>query len=168
MGNNISRKRALEILADPHAKESEWLGALSILDGKLPALDRNKKTARFVRRVASLTLMYTALFYSTSLIDQMFFQQFSSYTLWYIAPIAFLWALVETCTGLFTLYAAITLAAFYWTSLMSFNPVVHTIWMIILLNISLYFKWRWAPYVFVPIGKAMRRCHLKAITNCNG
>jgi hypothetical protein len=164
MTDKTTRQRAIEILSDPHAREKDWLGALAILDGKLPVIGQPNKTLRYARRVAGMTLLYTTLFYSTSLVDQLFFHQYAPYTIGSILPLAFVWAVLETSMGFFTIYAAIMLAAYYWTSLLTLNPMMHTIWMIIFLNLMVYFKFRWTPYAFVPVGKLLQRERCTALT----
>ncbi len=149
MADSVTRKRALEILADPRSKENEWLGALAILDGKIPPRSRKyllKKIERFFKRSTGLAVLYTGIFSLYGLI--VFGQPFY----WSIIPAALIWATLEASFGAFTLLALIVMLT-HLGSIVTLNPYYQTTWMVILLNIFVYAKWNWRPYVFVPVRK---------------
>lgn len=146
MVDSGSRKRALEILANPLSKESEWLGALAILDGKVP-VDRSKSTRkykRFLKRVAGLSVAYTALF---SIYGMIFY---GSGFYWTLIPAAILWAVLEASAGLFTALAVYVMLSNL-GSILTLSPYYQTTWMVILINVFSYARFSWRPYVFVPI-----------------
>ncbi len=153
MSKEHATKKALEILADPAAKEHDWMLALRALGGKAPALSKRNYadlTVRFAQRVAGLTVLYSALFASAAALDALFFSHYALYGITEIAAIAFLWAILETCAGLCTLYA-LSICLFSFSRLITLDPVIHTVWMIILINMFVYARGRWRPYVTVPI-----------------
>lgn len=148
MADHASRKRALEILADPRAKESEWMGALSILDGKIPNAikKRDRKTARFIRRVALMSLTYVAFFTTYGML-------FYGYGFtWSMIPAAVIWATLEALFGGFSILAFIVMLSNF-GSIIALSPYYQTTWMIILINVFFYTKGNWRPYIFVPISK---------------
>ncbi len=147
MADSESRKRALEILANPHSHEHEWMGALSILDGKLPARKTSAelKLARYLKRVAGLTVVYTVLIFAWSV-----FQQGEAiYSLPFILATATAYAMLEATAGLFSLLALWVIVS----SLSSFSAPYPTTWLILAVNIFAYTKWNWRPYIFAAINR---------------
>ncbi len=151
MADSASRKRALEILANPLSKESEWVGALSILDGKVPSTSSKSeaKLARFLKRVAVLSLLYTFLMMTWNVL--VFGSGFS--ILPYTFGVAMACALAETSAGLFTAVALYCMLQ----SILTFNVPYPTTWMVILLNCFVYAKGNWRPYIMVPMQKAIQQ-----------
>lgn len=143
-----TQKRALEILANPQAKESEWMGALSILDGKVPLKSKKSylKWSRFAKRVSCLALVYTVFFsaYGMLAYGQGFY--------WSMIPAAIIWATLEATFGAFTLLAAWVMFSNL-GSIVTLSPYYQSTWMIILINLFAYNHYNWRPYVFVPIRK---------------
>ncbi len=149
MADPASRKKALEILANPHAAEEAWLGALSILDGKVPAKrsSAEKKLARFLKRMSGLTLLYAILIFGWSMVTF----GHSIYSLPYILATATAFAMLEASTGLFSLLAM----GLVLSSLLSGNAPYPTMCLVLLINFCAYATWNWRPYIMVPIRKAV-------------
>lgn len=150
MADSPTRKRALEILADPRSKENEWLGALAILDGKVPA-DRRKlrrKFNRFLKRAGGLSIIYMLLFsvYGTLVYGQGFY--------WTLIPAGLIWGTLEASVGLFTMLAAYVFLSNL-PSILTLDPAYQTTWMVVLANLYVYRKWKWQPYVLVPVKKVL-------------
>lgn len=148
MADAASRKRALEILADPRSKESEWMGALSILDGKVPATRKKdyRKWTRFLKRVSGMALVYTLFFSIYGLVV------YGSGFYWSMIPAAIIWATLEASFGAFSLLAAFVMLSNL-GSILSLSPLYQSTWMVILINLFIYSKFNWRPYVFVPVRK---------------
>lgn len=148
MAESNTRKRALEILADPNAKEHEWMGALSILEGRVPSINKpyRRKFARFLKRVAGLSIVYAVFFSVYGLIF------YGSGFYWGVLSLAFFWALLETLSGFFTAFALVVM-------LTSLGPVIspgfHATWMVIAINLFSYARFNWRPYIFAPLFKAL-------------
>lgn len=151
MVDAATQKRALEILANPLAKETEWMGALSILDGKVPVKSRKcyKKWSRFAKRVSALALVYTVFFsvYGLVVYGQGFY--------WSMIPAAIIWATLETTFGAFSLLAAWVMFSNL-ASILTLNPYYQSTWMVILINMFAYSRYNWRPYVFVPIRRLVQ------------
>ena len=149
MTDSPTRKRALEILADPHAKEDKWMGALAILGGKVPSIRRQrfgKKVLRYCKRVGGLTVAYTTLF---TIYGMIFLGQPFSLAM---LPMVLLWAALEAGFGAFSLLALWVMFT-HLGSIVTLSPYYQTTWMVVLLNLMIYAKFNWRPYVFVPVHK---------------
>lgn len=150
MADSAAHKRALEILADPRSTEKEWMTAVTALGGKLPATSRRKnfrkKLLRFGKRASGLSLLYVVLISTYGLVA------FGTPLSLSILPIALVWGILEASFGAFTLLALWVLFNNL-GSILSFSPYFQLTWMVILLNVMVYSKFNWRPYVMVPVRK---------------
>lgn len=153
MADSHSRKRALEILADPKAKEHEWMGALAILDYKIPERPSKSlnKLGRFLKRVSGLSLVYMLFFSVYGLIF------YGSGFYWSMVPIALVWATLEASFGAFTLLAALVMLGNL-GSILSLSPHYQSTWMIIAINLFIYARFNWRPYILVPVARLGQIC----------
>lgn len=148
MSDAANQERALEILACPHASESEWLAALALLDGKLPAARKNhfKNYVLLCKRTTGLFLAYLALF----MIYGAFQPLSASCTILAISLVA--WAFLEASTGLFTVLCLFVLIS-NMGNILTLHPELQTTWMVILINLFFYSRYSFTPLCFSPAQK---------------
>jgi hypothetical protein len=98
-----------------------------------------EKVERCLWRLSSLSILYTALFLWFEASSGVHSDCVSSNA----AMSGLIFAALETLFGGFTIWAAIWMFS-------EFGG--HQVWLIVVvINLFLYLRWRWCPYVYVPI-----------------
>ncbi len=160
--DEISR-RALEVLKDPQAKEPEWMAALQVLGSNVPARKAYKLRRSFERycyRFAGLSVVYFVLFSGLVLLNP----YYASTGLITAATFAVFWAFAEINMGLFTLAAVVEFST-HLHKLASLDPSYHLSWIVIALNVFIYTRGKWMPYLLtIPcIGRDTKRLSCDSI-----
>lgn len=152
-----TRQQALEILANPLAKEKEWTGALAILGGKVSVQNRRIgfKLKRFGKRVLGLLLIQTTIFYMFSL--------FSGYTFTYqVFANVLMWTVAEVAFGGFTILASLAVVENI-QAILLLSPVYLLAVVVALTNILVFRHFHFKPYALVPVENFVRRRSPKRI-----
>ena len=157
--------RAMDIVADPHAREEEWLRALAVLGDRLPCPRKKKVWSRLTRvamRIATLTAVYSTVFSISLWLDHTFVHQYAVYTIGFVLPMSFAYAILETIGGAMTFVAAVAILQAP-NKLLGFDPVFHVTWIMILFNLFAYSRLRWEPLLITAGRVVMRRVAHKRI-----